>query len=278
MVVKPWNLPENSSMNECPRCKSQHFIKNGTRQSGDQSFHCKNCDAFFTANSNGEYPKHRFDADCMKLCVLWYFRYPLSYRNVAEMMALRRITVSHQSVFRWVAKLGKEFGEKARNLHGQKRTVSWYVDETYVKVKGHWKYLYRAVDRNGEVLDVMLSAHRSKKAVTRFFKQAMKRVGVKPKRVYTDKNSAFIEPTQEVLEAKHGILHITVTPVERSHVPIKRRYSVMRGFGSFMRAFQFTWNWEAIYGYLGNLNASTHREREEFCQNIRWLFGLKKAF
>ena len=140
-----------------------------------------------------------------------------------------------------------------------------------MKVKGQWKYLYRAIDRNGEVLDVMLSAHRSKKAVTRFFKQAMKRVGVKPKRVYTDKNSAFIEPTKDILEAKHGILHITVTPVEGSHVPIKRRYS-------FMRAFQFTWNWEAIYGYLGNLNASTHREREEFCQNTRWLFGLKKAF
>jgi transposase-like protein len=106
----------------------------------------------------------------------------------------------------------------------------------------------------------------------------MKQLGVKPKRVYTDKNSAYIEPTKEVLGAKHGILHITVTPVERSHVPIKRRYSVMRGFGTFRRAFQFTWNWEAIYGYVGNLNASTHREREEFCQKVKWLFGFEKAF
>jgi hypothetical protein len=75
------------------------------------------------------------------------------------MMSIRGIEVSHQSIYRWVGKLGKEFGQKARNLHGKKRTVSWYVDETYVKVKGQWKYLYRAVDRNGEVLDVMLSAH-----------------------------------------------------------------------------------------------------------------------
>lgn len=213
----------------------------------------------------------------MKLCVLWYFRYPLSYRNVAEMMAIRGIEVSHQSIYRWVGKLGKEFGEKARNIHGEKRNVSWYVDETYVKVKGQWKYLYRAVDRNGEVLDVMLSAHRNKKAVKRFFKLTMKRLGVKAKRVYTDKNSAYIEPTKEVLGAKQGILHITVTPVERSHVPIKRRYSVMRGFGSFIRAFQFTWNWESIYGYLRNLNASTHGEREEFCQKVQWLFRLKKT-
>ena len=97
--------------------------------------------------------------------------------------------------------------EKARNLQGKKRTVSWYVDETYVKVKGQWKYLYRAVDRHGEVLDVMLSAHRSGKAVKRFFRKAMKRLGVKPKRVYTDKNTAFIEPTKEFFGAKHGILH-----------------------------------------------------------------------
>jgi transposase-like protein len=160
------------------------------------------------------------------------------------MMAIRGIEVSHQSIYRWVGKLGNEFGEKARNLHGKKRTVSWYVDETYVKVKGQWKYLYRAVDRNGEVLDVMLSARRNKKAVKRFFKQTMKQLGVKPKRVYTDKNPAYIEPTKEDLEAKHGILHIAVTPVERSHVPIKRRYSVMKGFGTFRQAFKFTWNWE----------------------------------
>jgi len=174
----------------------------------------------------------------MKLCVLWYFRYPLSYRNVAEMMAIRGIQTSHQSIYRWVGKLGKEFGEKARNLHGNKRTVSWYVDETYVKVKGQWKYLYRAVDRNGEILDVMLSAHRSKKAVERFFKLAMKRLGVKAERIYTDN---------------------------------------MRGFGSFMRTFQITWNWESIYGYLRNLNASSHGEREKFCQKVHWLFGFKNA-
>ena len=177
----------------------------------------------------------------MKLSVLWYFRYPLSFRNVAEMMAFRGIEVSHQSVFRWVGKLGSEFGKKARNLHRSKRTVSWYVDETYVKVKGKWKYLYRAVDRNGELLDVMLSPHRSRTAAERFFERTLKQLGVAPKRVYTDKNNAFVNPVKKFLKAKHRILHISVTPVERSHVPIKRRYSVMRGFGSFIRAFRFTW-------------------------------------
>ena len=81
------------------------------------------------------------------------------------------------------------------------------MDETYVKVKGQWKYLYRAVDRSGEVLDVMLSAHRSSKTVIRFFKRAMKQLGVKAKRVYTDKNAAFIEPTKEFLEATRNPSH-----------------------------------------------------------------------
>jgi len=219
--VKPWNPLENGPLSECARCKSMNLIKNGTKKSGDQSFQCGRCEAYFTANSNGEYPKHPFDADTMKLCVLWYFRYPLSYRNVAEMMVIRGIEVSHQSIYRWVGKLGKEFGEKARNLHGEKRTVSWYVDETYVKVKGQWKYLYRAVDRNREILDVKLSAHRNKKAVKRFFKLTMKRLGEKAKRVYTDKNSAFIEPTKEFLGAKHGILHITVTLLNAVTCPSK---------------------------------------------------------
>lgn len=262
-------------MTECIFCHDSKIVKNGKTPSGEQSYHCRACKSFFTCSTNPEYPNHSFDADTMKLSVLWYFRYPLSFRNVAEMMALRQIEVSHQSVFRWVGKLGSEFGKKARNLHGSKRTVSWYVDETYVKVKGTWRYLYRAVDRNGELLDVMLSPHRSRTAAKRFFKRTLKQLGVAPKRVYTDKNNAFVKPVKEFLKAKHGILHIRVTPVERSHVPIKRRYSVMRGFGSFIRAFRFTWNWEAIYGYLGNLNASTRREREENCQNIRWLFGLK---
>ena len=264
-------------MNECIFCHDQGIIKNGTTPSGEQSYYCKKCEVYFTGSTNPEYPNHSFDADTIKLCVLWYFRYPLSYRNVAEMMAFRGIEVSHQSVYRWVGKLGSEFGKKARNLHGPKRTVSWYVDETYIKVKGNWRYLYRAVDRDGKVLDVMLSPHRSKQAARRFFKRTLKRLGVAPKRVYTDKNAAFTEPVKKVLGAKHHILHITVTPVERSHVPIKRRYALMRGFGSFIRASKFTWNWESIYGYLGNLNASTHREREEFCLKVRWLFGLESA-
>jgi transposase-like protein len=125
---------------------------------------------------------------------------------------------------------------------------------------------------------VMLSAHRSKNAVKRFFKHTMKQLGVMAKRVYTEKNSTYIEPTKNDLEAKHGILHITVTPAERSQVPIKRRYSVMRGFGSFKRTFQFTWNWGAIYGYVGNLNASTHREREGFCQKVKGFSGSKRCF
>ena len=145
----------------------------------------------------------------------------------------------------------------------------------WIKVNGNWRYLFRVVDRNGEVRDVMRSPHRSWQAAKRLCKRVLKQLGIVPKSVYTDKNNALIKPVKEVLKAKHRILHITVTPVERSHVPIKRRYSVMRSSGSFIRTFRFTWNWEAIYGYCGNLNASTHRGGEEFFLKSRWLFGLE---
>ena len=84
-------------------------------------------------------------------------------------MLSRGIDVSHQTIARWVKIVGAVLGKQARSHWNPRRTVSWYVDETYIKIKSQWKYLYRAVDRDGETLDVMLSAHRSKKAAKRFF-------------------------------------------------------------------------------------------------------------
>jgi transposase-like protein len=81
-------------------------------------------------------------------------------------------------------------------------------------VKGEWKYLYRAVDKNGETLDVMLSSNRNKKEARKFFRKTLKFFKEKPKRVYTDKNQAYTKPIKGTLKAKHGIMHITVTPIE----------------------------------------------------------------
>jgi len=144
-------------------------------------------------------------------------------------------------------------------------------------VKGQWKYLYRAVDRNGETLDVMLSPTRSKKEARKFFRKTLKFLKVKPARVYTDKNQAYPKPIKGTLKAKHGIMHITVTPIERSHVPVKRRYHAMSGFMNFDNAYRFTENFEYIRGYVGGLNSSNRKDRSEVWNRIESLVSKKAS-
>ena len=264
-------------MEKCIFCNRKRIVKNGKTLSGEQEYFCQRCNSYFTPSSNPDYPKSRFDADTMRLSTIWYFRFQLSFRNIAELILARNIDVSHQTIRRWVKMIGPELGKFARKRWTPRRTVSWYVDETYVKIKGVWKYLYRAVDRNGEVFDVMLSETRDKKAARRFFSKTLKFFKIKPERVYTDKNPAYPKAIKGRLKAKHGIMHIAVTPIERSHVPVKRRYHAMLGFNSFDNAYSFTENFEYIRGYVGGLNSSNKRERSEVWKRINNLIQKKSA-
>jgi transposase-like protein len=264
-------------MESCIYCKGSGIVKNGRTASGIQEFYCKKCKSYFTSNSNPDYHRSRFDAETMRLTTLWYFRFNLSLRNLAEIMLSRGIDVSHQTIARWVKTIGPELGKQALYHWNPRRAVSWYVDETYIKVKGQWKYLYRAVDRDGETLDVMLSAHRSKKAAKRFFKKTLKSMGIKPERIYTDKNNAYPGANGDILNAKHGIMHIAITPVERSHVPVKRRYHAMSGFMNFHNANRFVQNFEYIRGYIGGTNISNRQMRFETWDKVQSLVNKKAS-
>ena len=131
----------------CIYCKSSEIVKNGKTESEEQEFYCKKCKSYFTSSSNPDYHRSRFDSETMRLTTLWYFRFNLSLRNLAEIMLSRGIDVSHQTIARWVKSVGSEMGSTAKKRWNRRRVVSWYIDETYIKVKGDWKYLYRAVDR-----------------------------------------------------------------------------------------------------------------------------------
>src|ERR1700750_3038270 len=117
-----------------------------------------------------------YPLDVILLCVRWYVAYSLSLRNLEEMMAERGIDVDNSSVHRWVIKLVPLL-EKAFRKRRRAVGRSWRVDETYVKVKGQWKYLYRAVDKEGNTVDFLLRAHRDKEAALRYFRKAIDRHG-----------------------------------------------------------------------------------------------------
>lgn len=141
-------------------------------------------------------PKHpfkwrHFQGEIILLCVRWYLRYPLSYRNLEEMMLERGLTVDHTTVYRWVQAYAFELDKRCR-AHLRPTNDSWRVDETYIEVKGEWKYLYRAVDSEGNTLDFMLSAKRDARAAERFFRKAMNAEhSQSPRVINVDKNAAY---------------------------------------------------------------------------------------
>ncbi len=145
-------------------------------------------------------PKHpfkwrHFQSDIILLCVRWYLCYPLSYRNLEEMMLERGLEIDHTTVYRWVQAYAPDLDKRSR-AYLKSTNDSWRVDETYIKVKGKWKYLYRAVDSEGNTLDFMLSAKRDASAAERFFRKALKSShNQEPRVINVDKN-AVITPRQ----------------------------------------------------------------------------------
>jgi putative transposase len=169
-------------------------------------------------------------------CVRWYVAYPLSLRHLEEMMAERGISVDHSTVHRWALKLLPVL-EKA--FRRRKRPVgkSWRMDETYIRVKGEWKYLYRAVDKDGDTIDFLLRAHRDKTAARRYFEKSIAQNGV-PETVTIDKSGANLAALEAINADRETPLKIRQSKylnnlVEQDHRAIKRRTRPMLGFKTF---------------------------------------------
>ena len=177
------------------------------------------------------------------LNVRWYCSYGLSYRNLVEMMGERGLILAHTTIMRWVHEYGPEIDKRIRP-HMKITNMSWRVDETYIKVKGKWTYLYRAVDKNGNTLDFLLRAKRNAKAARCFFKKVLKARHTKTPRVITiDKNPA-LSCSLEQLKAE-GLLpkKMLIRPVkylnnivEQDHRFIKKITKPCLGFQSIRTA------------------------------------------
>jgi len=174
--------------------------------------------------------------DVILLCVRWYSAYPLSLRHVEEMMAERGISVDHSTVHRWAIKLFPVL-EKAFRRSKRRAGRSWRMDETYIKVKGEWKYLYRAVDKAGNTVDFLLRAHRDKAAARGFFEQAIERNGV-PEKVTIDKSGSNVAALEAINVGRRKRIVVRQVKylnniVEQDHRAIKRRTRPMLGFKDF---------------------------------------------
>jgi len=171
----------------------------------------------------------RFPPEVIILAVRWYLRFGLSYRDVEELMAERGIQVDHVSVFRWVQRFTPLLAQAARPC--QHRVGDrWWVDETYVKVSGRWRYVYRAIDQFGQVIDVYVSSQRDGLAARNFFTRALATTKVIPVEVTTDKAAVYPRVLDELAP---GAWHCTEAyannRMEADHGQLKRRLRPMRG-------------------------------------------------
>jgi putative transposase len=177
-----------------------------------------------------------FPQDIILMGVRWYVAYPLSYRHVEELLEERGVPIDHATIQRWVVKYSPQLEEA---FHRRKRAVwvSWRMDETYIKIKGVWRYLYRAVDKQGQTIDFLLTEQRDEEAALRFLKKAIRRHGV-PEKITID-GSAANEAAIKSYNKAHGTtieirqIKYLNNIVEQDHRAVKRVTRPMLGFKSF---------------------------------------------
>ncbi|MFM0334869.1 MULTISPECIES: IS6 family transposase [Paraburkholderia] len=173
------------------------------------------------------------------LCVRWYCRYKLSYRDLAEMMVERGLHVAHTTIMRWVQRYVPEF-EKRWARYARKSGRSWRVDETYVKVRGRWVYLYRAVDRDGNTVDFRLSPKRDVAAAKAFLRKALRTQGRAPTSITLDGYAASHRAVRELpgenpawRNTKRRSSKYLNNLIEQDHRGVKSRIGPMLGFKNF---------------------------------------------
>ena len=177
-----------------------------------------------------------YPLEIILVCVRWYAAYPLSLRNLEEMMAERGVAVDHATVHRWALKV---LPILAKVFRGRKRPIgrSWRMDETYIKIAGQWRYLYRAVDRFGQTVDFLLTAKRDEAAARRFFECAMDLHDV-PEKVTIDKSGANTAAVRGLVADSGVAIELRQSKylnnlVEQDHRAIKRRTRPTLGFKDF---------------------------------------------
>ena len=155
----------------CPHCLSTSTLNRKHRTSlGYRTFFCSGCGRRFNERTGSPFNDLQFPTDIVLLAVLWRLRYKLSFRDVAELLLQRGFEISHETIRAWEFRFTPVISDRLRTKRRGTVGVSWYLDETYIKVGGRWRYLYRAIDRAGNLLDSMLSEHRDKHAARRLLR------------------------------------------------------------------------------------------------------------
>ncbi|WP_247997885.1 IS6 family transposase [Brucella tritici] len=229
------------------------------------------------------YHRHRFPAEIIAEAVWLYFRFPLSFRMVEDMLAYRGIIVTHKTVREWAEKFGQDYANKIRR-RTPRLGDKWHLDEMVITIKGERHFLWRAVDQDGFVLDVLVQKRRNTKAAKRFMRKLLSGHGYSSRVMVTDKLRSYGAAKRELGlgvcdHRQHKGLN---NRAENSHQPIRQRERIMKRFKSARHVQNFTSIHDPIYNLhhfpRNHFNAADHHELRHAATNMwRVIAGLKVA-
>ena len=185
------------------------------------------------------YKRHRFPPEVIQYAAWLYYRFNLSCRDIEDLLAERNIIVSYEAIRSWCRKFGAQYARRLKRNH-QGYGDTFFIDEVFVKIQGKQQYLWRAVDQDGEIVDVFLQPRRDAKAAKRFFKRLMKRHQGEPRKIVTDKLGSYGVAHRELIpESIHDTRQYANNRAELSHQPTRVRERGMRKFKSVEQAQGF---------------------------------------
>jgi transposase-like protein len=193
------------------------------------------------------YKRHRFPAEIIQHAVWLYFRFTLSFRDVEDLLAERGLDISYESIRYWVLKFGKQYARRI-DQRRPRPNCQWHLDEMFIKINSKWTYLWRAVDDEGEVLEVLVQSRRNKKAALKLIRKLLKKQGFLPNKMVTDKLPSYGAALRDLgLSRCHDFGGRKNNRVENSHQPVRRRERKMQRFKSAGSAQRFLSVHSSIY-------------------------------
>lgn len=196
---------------------------------------------------NNQYKRHRFPPEIIQHSVWLYYRFNLSHRDIEDLLAVRGIFVTYESVRLWCNKFGPRYARRLKRRH-QGFGDTFFIDEVFVKINGIQHYLWRAVDQDGEIVDVFLQRRRDGKTAKRFFKRLLKANRHEPRKIVTDKLRSYGVAHRELIpDTIHDTSQYANNRAELSHQPTRVRERGMRRFKSTRQAQRFLSAHAAVY-------------------------------
>jgi putative transposase len=212
------------------------------------------------AASSSLYKGYRYPVEIISHCVWLYHRFPLSFREVEEMMMARGVIVSYETIRAWCAKFGQTYANGLRRRRPRPGD-KWHLDEVFIKIQGKNHYLWRAVDQDGNVLDILVTSHRDAKAATRFFRKLLTGLRYVPRVLITDKLASYGVAHRRLMRSvEHRRSKYLNNRAENSHQPTRQRERAIKKFTSPAHAQRFL---SAFSGISPHFRPRRHRLRAD---------------